>query len=519
MPSDLIVPVLLAGILGIALGYILMVVLSKLGLNRDQQKARLILDEANIKAESIVRQAVLDGKTQVYDLKLAAEKELKEQRRELQDHEQKLSRREDTLNFRDETLTSKEKQIDEKNRQTTDKLSNLEKLEKDLQIKLDGQIHELERIANLSAADAKNELFEAVKNKTRNELEVYIRDQEDEARLKASDMAKEIIGVAIQRYAQDETIERTVSVVNLPNEEMKGRIIGREGRNIRAIEQATGVDLLIDDTPETITISCFDPIRREVARQALEILLKDGRIQPGRIEEVVNRVRNELRETIIKTGEDALFKLGIGRVDKEIVELVGRMRFRYSYGQNALSHIMEVAKLTGIMAAELGLNQQLAKRAGLLHDIGKALDFEMEGSHVELGAKICKKHGEHHVVINAIESHHGEVKPDNIYSILVQSADTLSAARPGARYEGMENYIKRLEQLEKIANSFEGVDKTYAIQAGREIRVIVHPEKMDDLGVHRIAREIKERIEAEMTYPGQIKVTVIRESRAQEVAK
>jgi len=478
-----------------------------------------MIDDASIKAENILRQAVLDGKTQAYELKLAAERELKERRQELQESEQKLGRREDNLSFRDETLTSKEKQLDERNKQVTDKLSSLDKMEKDLQDKIDVQIVELERVAGMSAASAKQELLDVVKHKTRNEIEAYIRDEEDQAKSRASDAAKEIIGTAIQRYAQEETIERTVSVVNLPNDEMKGRIIGREGRNIRAIEQATGVDLLIDDTPETITISCFDPIRREVARQALEILLKDGRIQPGRIEEVVTRVQGELKESIIKTGEEALFKLGIGKVDREIVELVGRMRYRYSYGQNALSHIMEVSKIAGIMAVELGLNQQLAKRAGLLHDIGKALDFEMEGSHVELGAKIAKKHGEHHVIINSIESHHGDEKADNIYSLLVQAADTLSAARPGARYEGMENYIKRLEQLETIANSFEGVEKTYAIQAGREIRVMVMPDKLDDLGCHRVAREIKEKIEAEMTYPGQIKVTVIRESRAQEVAK
>jgi len=519
MPFENVFPTFLAGIIGIALGLFIMIMASKLGLNRDQQKAKLMTDEASNKAENIVRQAVLEGKTQAYELKLAAERELKERRQELQEAEQKLSRREDNLSFRDETLTSKEKQLDERNKQVTDKLSNLEKMEKDLQAKIDVQIVELERVASMSASAAKQELLDVVKNKTRNELEAYIRDQEDEAKSRASDVAKEIIGTAIQRYAQEETIERTVSVVNLPNEEMKGRIIGREGRNIRAIEQATGVDLLIDDTPETITISCFDPIRREVARQALEILLKDGRIQPGRIEEVVTRVQSELKESIIKTGEEALFKLAIGKVDREIVELVGRMRYRYSYGQNALTHIMEVSKIAGIMAAELGLNQQLAKRAGLLHDIGKALDFEMEGSHVELGAKICKKHGEHHVVVNAIESHHGDEKADNIYSLLVQAADTLSAARPGARYEGMENYIKRLEQLETIANSFEGVEKTYAIQAGREIRVMVTPDKLDDLGCHRVAREIKEKIEAEMTYPGQIKVTVIRESRAQEIAK
>jgi ribonucrease Y len=519
MGPESLFPSFLAGIIGIALGLIIMYMASKLGLNRDQQKAKLMIDEASIKAENILRQAVLDGKTQAYELKLAAERELKERRQELQDAEQKLGRREDNLSFRDETLTSKEKQLDERNKQVTDKLSSLEKMEKDLQDKIDVQIIELERVAGMSASSAKQELLDVVKHKTRNEIEAYIRDEEDQAKSRASDAAKEIIGTAIQRYAQEETIERTVSVVNLPNDEMKGRIIGREGRNIRAIEQATGVDLLIDDTPETITISCFDPIRREVARQALEILLKDGRIQPGRIEEVVTRVQGELKESIIKTGEEALFKLGIGKVDREIVELVGRMRYRYSYGQNALSHIMEVSKIAGIMAVELGLNQQLAKRAGLLHDIGKALDFEMEGSHVELGAKIAKKHGEHHVIVNSIESHHGDEKADNIYSLLVQAADTLSAARPGARYEGMENYIKRLEQLETIANSFEGVEKTYAIQAGREIRVMVMPDKLDDLGCHRVAREIKEKIEAEMTYPGQIKVTVIRESRAQEVAK
>ncbi len=392
-------------------------------------------------------------------------------------------------------------------------------MEATLQSKIDGQVAELERIANMTASDAKNEIFEIVKVRTRNEVEAYIRDQEDEAKAKAAESARDIIGLAIQRYAQEETIERTVSVVALPSEEMKGRIIGREGRNIRAIEQATGVDLLIDDTPETITLSCFDPIRREVARLTLETLLKDGRIQPGRIEEVTTRVRNELGEKIQKYGEDAIFKLGIGKMDREIIGLVGRLRFRYSYGQNALQHSMEVASLCGMMAAELGLNQGLAKRVGLLHDIGKALDFEMEGSHVELGARVCRKHGEHEYVINGIESHHGDVPPNSVYSLLAQSADTLSAARPGARFENFENYIQRLEQLEAIANSFEGVEKTFAIQAGREIRVMVMPDKLDDLACHRVAREIREKIEKEMTYPGQIKVTVIRETRTSEVAK
>ena len=510
---------ILSGIGGLAVGVIIMVITSRLGLNRDQQKAKLLLEEATIKSENLVRPAVLDGRTQAYELKLAAEKEVKERKQELQDKENKLTRREDNLNFRDETLTAKEKQIENKNSQITDKLNVLEKMESQLQAKIDNQIVELERIASMSADDAKRELMDAVEKKMDKEVSVYIREREDEARSKAADSARNIIALAIQRYAQEETIERTVSVVGLPSEEMKGRIIGREGRNIKAIEQATGVDLIIDDTPETITVSCFDPIRREIARQALETLIRDGRIQPGRIEDVVRKVTNELNDTIMKTGEDAVFKLQIGRIDKELVKLLGRLRFRYSYGQNVLQHSMEVAYLSGMMAAELGLNQTLAKRAGLLHDIGKALDFEMDGSHVELGVKVAKKHGENAVVINAIHSHHGEVEPTTLISNLVAAADALSAARPGARFESFENYINRLEQLEAIANGFEGVDKTYAIQAGREIRVMVIPDKIDDVACHRVARDIKDKIEAELTYPGQIKVTVIRETRASELAK
>ena len=300
---------------------------------------------------------------------------------------------------------------------------------------------------------------------------------------------------------------------------MKGRIIGREGRNIKAIEQATGVDLIIDDTPDIITVSCFNPIRREIARQSLEILMKDGRIQPGRIEEVVQKVTDELEETIFKIGNEAVFKLGIGKMNRELIKLVGRMRFRYSYGQNGLSHSVEVAHFAGMMAAELGLNQALAKRAGLLHDIGKALDFETEGTHVELGSKVAKKYGENPIVINAIEAHHGDTAPTDIISVLVAAADTISAARPGARYESMEGYIQRLENLEKIALDFEGVEKAFAIQAGRELRVMVQPEKIDDVRMVKVAHDIRERIENEMTYPGQIKVTLIREVRAQELAK
>jgi ribonuclease Y len=371
----------------------------------------------------------------------------------------------------------------------------------------------------MSKEEARAELMEVVETKMADEVAAYIREKEEEAKEQAAENAREIIATAIQRYSQDETLERTVSVVALPSEEMKGRIIGREGRNIRAIEQATGVDLIIDDTPEAITVSCFDPIRREIARLSLETLIRDGRIQPGRIEDVVEKTTKEMNRNIQKYGEDACFKLQIGKIDKELVKLIGRMRYRYSYGQNGLEHSIEVASFAGMMAAELGLNQTLAKRAGLLHDIGKAVDFEQEGTHVELGAKLAKKYGERAEVINAIESHHGDVPANNLISNLVAAADTLSAARPGARYEGIENYINRLEALEKIANEFDGVDKAYAIQAGREVRVMVIPEKVDDNRCTVIAREIKERIENELTYPGQIKVTVIREMRAQETAK
>ena len=510
---------IISGIVGILVGAVIMMIASKLGLNRSKQQADLVMTEARSKADSTLRQAVLDGRTQAYELKLEAEKEIKSRKAELIDQENKLSRREDNLNMRDQQLINKEKQLEDKNRKVNEKLQSLEKMENDLQAKIDVQIVELERIASMSANDAKKELMEAVEKKMDKEVSTYIRDREEEARTKASDVSRNIIALAIQRYAQEETIERTVSVVTIPSDEMKGRIIGREGRNIRAIEQATGVDLIIDDTPEVITVSCFDPIRREIARRALEYLIKDGRIQPGRVEEVVNKVTKELEETIYKTGEEAVFKLGIGRIDKELVRILGRLRYRYSYGQNVLQHSMEVAYLTGMMAAELGLNQSLAKRAGLLHDIGKGLDFEMDGSHIELGYKLAKKHGENEIVLNAIQSHHGEVEPKNLISNLVAAADALSAARPGARVESFENYIKRLEDLEAIANGFEGVNKTFAIQAGREIRVMVEPEKVNDVTCHKLAKDIRDKIEAELTYPGQIKVVVIRETRVSELAK
>ena len=516
---DPVIPVILALIVGIFVGIGIMKVAGKHGLDLAITKSQDILEEANSKAETITRQATLDAKQQTYELKLQAEKEIKNQQNKLLQVENKLMRQQDSLNFREENLARKEKKIDEKDQQITGKLADITKMEEDLQAKIDQQLVELERVANMSQADAKVELMEAVEKKTEAEIATYLRDKQEEAEAEASSVARNIISLAIHRYSQEETIERTVSTVTLPSEEMKGRIIGREGRNIKAIEQATGVDLIIDDTPDIITVSCFNPIRREIARQSLEILMKDGRIQPGRIEEVVQKVTDELEETIFKIGNEAVFKLGIGKMNRELIKLVGRMRFRYSYGQNGLSHSVEVAHFAGMMAAELGLNQALAKRAGLLHDIGKALDFETEGTHVELGSKVAKKYGENPIVINSIEAHHGDTAPTDIISVLVAAADTISAARPGARYESMEGYIQRLENLEKIALDFEGVEKAFAIQAGRELRVMVQPEKIDDVRMVKVAHDIRERIENEMTYPGQIKVTLIREVRAQELAK
>ena len=510
---------ILAVIAGFAIGIAVMVVISKIGLNKNQQKAELVIKEANIEADAIKRQAVLDGKNSAYELKLTAEKEIKKHRQEVNEYENRLIRREDSLNFREEKLSNKEKQVDDKITDLNKKSADLDKMQADLQHKIDIQTNVLEQVANLTVNQAKEELFEIVKNQTANEMAAYVKEKQEEAETNASEIARNIIGIAIQRYSQEETIDRTVSVVGLPSEEMKGRIIGREGRNIRAIEQATGVDLIIDDTPETITISCFDPIRREIARLTLEHLIKDGRIQPGRIEDVVNKKTAELNEVIQKAGEEAVFQLGLGRIDREMINLIGRLKYRYSYGQNVLQHSIEVAHLAGMMAAELGLKQNLAKRAGLLHDIGKAIDFEQEGSHVELGVKVCKKHGESDVVLNAIASHHGDEEPKSIIANLVAAADTLSAARPGSRYESLENYVNRLEELEKIDNSFDGIEKSYAIQAGREVRVMVQPEKIDDINCFRLAREIKDKIENELTYPGQIKVTVIRETRASETAK
>lgn len=510
---------ILTGILVFFVTIIINAILGKMNVLRSKKESQRIIEDAHSQAESIVRESTLEAKTKSYEIKLEAEREMKNQLDAVQEAQNKLSRREDSLDFRDANILDKEKEIQRKQQEIDSKRVRLDKMEEKLNSHLDVQVQELERITSLSVDDAKRELMDIVEKRTEHETLAYIKDQEEQAHARADQIATNIISLAISRMAQDVVTQNTAAIVMLPNEDMKGRIIGREGRNIRAFENATGVDLIIDDTPEVITVSSFDPIRREVARLALENLVQDGRIQPGRIEEVVNKVKNDLHNVIQKEGQDALFDLGISKVSKEMTNILGRLKYRYSYGQNALRHSIEVAHLAGIMAAELGLNQKLAKRAGLFHDIGKGLDFEMEGSHVELGVRLAKKSKEHPVVINAIASHHGDTAATSVISVLVAAADAISAARPGARFESLENYIQRLEDLEAIAMSKEGVHRSFAISAGRELRVMVVPQEIDDIQTAKLAREIKEEIEEQMTYPGQIKVTVIRELRAQELAK
>jgi len=510
---------LIMGIFGIIIGIALMYFIPLSGIKKAKGRASRITKEAEIKAEQIVRNSQLDAKTTVYEMKVEAEKEIKERKQEASALENKLLLREQNIDRRDLALQTKETNLEAKSEQLTEKMNDLDKKEAELNKRIDSIILELEKVAMMTSQEAKNELLKRVEEKIAVEIASYIKNQEEEAKLVANDKARNLIALAIQKYSQEVTNDRTVSVVSLPSDDLKGRIIGREGRNIRAIEQLTGVDLIIDDTPEVITVSCFDPIRREIARLSLEYLIKDGRIQPGRIEEVVEKSKIEVQESIQKAGEEALFKLGISKINHELIEYIGRLKYRTSYGQNVLQHSLEVAFLAGIMASELGVDQHLARRAGLLHDIGKSVDFEIEGSHIEIGVRLAKKYGEHKFVINAIESHHGDVPANNIISNLVAAADTLSAARPGARSETLEKYIQRIEKLEEISKGFDGVQSAYAIQAGREIRVMVVPEKIDDIKSFKLARDIREKIENELTYPGQIKVTVIRETRANEIAK
>lgn len=516
---DQVLLAILCAIGGLIVGALVVFLVPVFRKQRANNKAQKIIREAEIKAEHLTKNAQLDGKQVVLEMKQEADKEIKERKQEVASLENKLSQREQTIDRRDAALVAKETALDEKNETLNRRLKEMDKKEATLQSKIDSIISELEKVAQMSTQEARKELFDRVESKIGKEIALYIKNKEDEAKEQADDKARELLGLAMNKYAQETTTEKTVSVVALPNDEMKGRIIGREGRNIRTLEQMLGVDLIIDDTPEVITVSCFNPIRREIARLSLEALIKDGRIQPGRIEEIVEKCKNEVQESIHKAGQEVAFKLGLPKINRELLDYVGRLKYRTSYGQNALDHSVEVAYLAGIMAAELGLDQNLARRAGLLHDIGKAADFEIEGSHVEIGSRLARKYGEPDVVINSIESHHGDVPAKSVIANLVQAADTLSAARPGARSEILENYIKRIEQLEEICNSYDGVYQSFAMQSGRELRVMVLPEKIDDVAAFKLARDIRERIENEMTYPGQIKVSVIREYRAVETAK
>lgn len=508
-----------AAVLAAAVAVVIVVLIFKRKEKSATKSAEGIIREAKIKSDHIIKDAQLEAKQIAFDTRTKIENELAAKRVELSGVEQKLSIREQAIDQRDAALIERENIIERKNEKLNASIASYEKRQAELDEKIDAIIVELEKVSGMSTQEAHDEIMARVESKMAMEIAAYIKNEEDEAKAVAKDKAQNLLVLACQKYAQDVTTERMVSVVALPTDEMKGRIIGREGRNIKVLKQELGVDLVVDDTPEVITVSCFDPIRREVARRTLEYLVKDGRIQPGRIEEVVAKVKEEVNESTKKYGEEAVFKLGLPRINKELVNLIGRLHFRTSYGQNVLDHSMEVAYLTGIMAGELGLDSNLARRAGLLHDIGKAVDFEQEGSHVDLGVQLAKRYGEPEVVVNSIASHHGDVPATSIISHLVAAADTLSAARPGARSETLETYVKRIEALENLANSFDGVQTAYALQAGREIRVMVIPEKINDSQALILAQQMKDKIEAELTYPGQIKVSIIREYRAIETAK
>ena len=516
--GNVLIPVLLL-IVGLFVGAIIAFIIMSLKKKSEQYKASSIIEKAKKEAEKAKRDALLEAKEETYKLKLETEKEIKEKKEEIKSNEERLLQRESSIDRRDGLLQNREQMLDEKENSIIKKQKDIQKLEEKAENVIKEQIEKLEKISGFSKKQAKEEIMKQVELSMSKEIAAFIKEKEADAKMEVDKKAKNLLVESMEKYASDVTNEQTVSVVNLPNDDMKGRIIGREGRNIRTIEAVTGVDLIIDDTPEAIVLSSFDPLRREIARQTIEALIKDGRIHPSRIEELYDKTCKELNIKIREYGEEAMFELGITKLDPELVTILGKLYFRTSYGQNALKHSKEGAHLAGIMAAELGENVALAKRAGLLHDIGKAIDFEIEGSHVEIGANIAKKYGEDKVVLNAIESHHGDKKPNCVISVLVAIADSLSAARPGARNDSLENYVKRLEQLESIATDFDGVDKAYAMQAGRELRVIVKPDKVDDLGSYKTARDIKTRIEKEMQYPGTVKVTVIRETRAVEEAK
>ena len=506
-------------IIGLFVGIVSIFLFNYLKGNNASNKADKILENAKKEADKAKRESILETKEEIHKLKLESEQEIKEKKNELKDSEERLLTRENNMDRRDQTLQNREQMLEEKENMLIEKQKDIQNEQVKVEEIKKEQVDLLEKISGFSKKEAKELVLKKVEEMMSLEIASYIKDRESEAKLEADKKAKDLLVSCMQKYAGEVANEQTVTVVTLPNDEMKGRIIGREGRNIRTLESVTGVDLIIDDTPEAIVLSSFDPYRREIARVTIESLIKDGRIHPTRIEELYDKTSKEMNIKVREYGEAALFELGITKMDNELMEFIGRLHFRTSYGQNVLQHSIEVAHLAGLLAAELGENEALAKRAGLLHDIGKAIDHEVEGSHVTLGSELANKYKENEVVINAIESHHGDTPATSVIAVLVAIADALSASRPGARNDSLENYVKRLQDLENIANSMDGVDKTYAVQAGREIRVIVKPDEIDDLASYKIARDIKTRIENEMQYPGTIKVTVIRETRAIEEAK
>ena len=518
MNNSIVISILLV-VIGLIVGYGISFLINLLSGNMASKKADKLIEQAKKDIEKLKRDAAIEQKEEAHKAKMDLDKEIREKKDELKETENRIMQRESSIDKREEMFQKRELALDEREGKLSERQEEIQEENSKVEEIRKQQLDLLEKISGFSKDKARELVMSQVKENMNKEISEYIRERENEAKLEADKHAREMIVTSMQRYAADIASDQTVTVVDLPNDEMKGRIIGREGRNIRTIEAITGVDLIIDDTPEAVVLSSFDPLRREIARVTLESLIKDGRIHPTRIEELYDKVCKDMKQKIIQYGQDATFELGLTKFAPELIETIGKLHFRTSYGQNALQHSKEVAELSGILAGELGENVTLAKRAGLLHDIGKAIDHEVEGSHVDIGVDIAKKYHEHEIVVNAIASHHGDTPATSVISIIVAIADALSASRPGARNDSLENYIQRLSQLEEIGNNIKGVDKTFAVQAGRELRVVVKPEEVDDLEAHRIAREVKEKIEANLKYPGTIKITVIRETRAQEEAK
>ena len=504
--------VLVAGVVAFFLGVKYRMKVAEAELGSAEEEAKRLISDAIKTAESKKKEALVEAKDEIYRMKSEADREVKERRSEVQRQEHRLQQKEENLDKKIDNLEKKEEAVQRRQAEADERLQEVEQIKK-------SQFEMLEKVSGFSKEQAKDYMLQMLENELTHEKALKITQYEQQLKEESDEKAREILSTAIQRCASDHVAEVTVSVVPLPNDEMKGRIIGREGRNIRALETATGVDLIIDDTPEAITLSSFDQTRREVARMTLERLIGDGRIHPARIEETVEKCRHDLELQMKREGERAVMELGIHGLHPDLIKLIGRLKYRTSFGQNALTHSMEVAWLAGLLAGEMGVNVTLARRAGLLHDIGKALDHEIEGSHVQIGVDICKKYRENPQIIHAIEAHHGDVEPKTVLAFIIMAADAISAARPGARRENMESYIKRLETLEALCNGFEGVESSYAVQAGREVRILVQPDKVGDDQVILLARQVAKKIEDELDYPGQIKVSVIRESRATEYAK